>query len=135
MLGNNVVDFLVQVPANVISEVEPWLHAHPFFFTLIVQPGDPNSCELMTACRVISDMLIPQKVTGMLELSGKLVQYMRHGRAALELRVQDNNYGSTRVVAQGDVKLAHLLSSPAQGHGKVQTVTLNDRANQKVNLL
>ena len=121
----------MQVPANVISEVQPWLHAHPFFFTLIVQPGDQNSCELTTARRVVSDMLIPQVVTGMLELKGSLVQYMRYGHASLELRVQDNTYGSTRVVGQGEVKLANLLSPPGKGHGEVQQVTLTDRARQK----
>ena len=39
----------------------------------------------------------------LIELKGKLVQYMRYGHAILELRVQDNTYGSTRVIGAGQV--------------------------------
>ena len=90
-----------QIPSNVISSSSPWLDNKPFFFVLNVHPGNPNSLELVTPCRVASDIHMRLEVSGILELTGPLVEYLRNDYSELELRCADHAWspfiGSQRV--------------------------------------
>ena len=78
-----------QIPSKVMSSSSPWLDNKPFFFVLNVHPGNPNSLELVTPCRVASDIHMRLEVSGILELTGPLVEYLRNDYSELELRCAD----------------------------------------------